>query len=490
METDPPVCLSLLCVACSAHSWLFQQPLRMSPIPPESLERLLLHGRQGGVEPESSAMRELLTKLALSRRSKADARLVAQLKKGEACSWQHIDALVKQRLETWWREWREDDEDAQQQADGGQEEAEDSVENGDEVDGAEEEEGEEEDSKPLPGQSHDYTGPDFSTFSLTCPLPASFTFFSLSLRQRVVLLRCFCDDHLAFAEDFASTVRGVEAGDARIPPLGSDAWGHRYFFFGFPDSRVYREDNAKPIKPRELKAARQAREQAEANSKNGNSEHDEEQRDEVSDDREGEGEEEEEEEAEAEERAVAGKRAKRPTANGKGRSASSTGDDEDDRASSTRARKASTAPRFQLLSHSQATLLALCIAMRSSAHSKDKALSKSLQTIYDDLEQGKGRKDIDGDEQAEEGSGEAEGGAKKRRRKDWSAGGEVAKRSMRLALVMAEKEEQDRRQRMQAEERKKQAQLGKDETIAQLIDTYLHRHGKAKNGRRGRSHAT
>ena len=472
---------SLTCPGWLLFSWLFQQPLRMSPIPPETLERLLLHGCEEGREPESLQMRELMTKLAISRRTKVDAQLIAQFKKGEACSWQHIHAIVKQRLEMWWHEWCEDGED-EQQDDGNEEEIKEAANGGRESkDGAEEDEA---DSRPLPGQSHDYTGPDFTTFALSCPLPATFTFFSLSLHQRVILLRCFCDDHLAFAADFATTVRGVEAADARIPPLGSDSWGHRYFFFGFPDWRIYREDNAKPMKPRELKADRVKRQQAEAEKQSRERKEDQ-TGDEVKYD-------EEEKEEEEDEKAEAGRKAKKGFTKPNGRTGkrsrearemsasptpSSKSDDEDDSIAS-RSRSTSTAPRFQLLTSSPATLLALVTAMRKSAYSKDKALSKQLQTIYDDLEQGKGRHDSG--EQGEDGGGEQTG---KRKRKDWTNGGE-AKRSMRLMLVMAEKEEQERQQKAQAEERRMRAEQVKHESIAELAEQYLRRHGKSNSRRR------
>ena len=451
----------------------------MSPIPPDTLERLLLHGCEEGREPESQQMRELMTRLAISRRTKADARLVAQLKKGEACSWQHIHAIVQQRLDTWWHEWREDEDD-QQQHEG------DDEESGEE----QKEEDDDEDSRPLPGQSHDYTGPDFATFALSCPLPRSFTFFSLSLHQRVVLLRCLCDDHLAFAADFAATVRGVEARDARIPPLGSDSSGHRYFFFGFPDNRIYREDNIKPVKPRQLKADRLRREQAEASKASGRDSGEGEELDDGE-------EEEDEKEHNTNRKAAPGKRAKKDSADQRGRSSqaarsgedmsapstpSSRGDDEEDDTAVARTRLASTSPRFQLLSSSPASLLALVSRMRKSAYSKDKTLSKQLQTIYDDLQQGKGRKDSD--EQAEEASSSSSEQSTKRKRKDWGNGGEVAKRSMRLMLVMAEKEEEQRQQRLQAEQQRKRVEQRKDESIAELAELYLSRHDKANRKRR------
>ena len=152
------------CSSAYPDSWLFQQPLRMSPIPPETLERLLLHGCEEGREPVSQQMRELMTKLAISRRSSTDARLVAQLKKGEACGWRHIHDIVKQRLDTWWHEWREDEEEDEQREEGDDEQSEEAANGSHDKDDKGEDE---EDNRPLPGQSHDYTGP----ISLPSPSP-------------------------------------------------------------------------------------------------------------------------------------------------------------------------------------------------------------------------------------------------------------------------------------------------------------------------------
>ena len=410
-------------------------------------------------------MRELLTKLAISRRSAADAKLVTHFKKRDALSWQHIDAVVKQRLTTWWREWQEDDDDQQQQQEDG---------DGDEEKAEQQDEENEADSRPLPGQNHDYTGPDFATFALACPLPATFTFFSLSLHQRVVLLRCFCDDQLAFAADFAATVRGVEARDARIPPLGSDSWGHRYFFFGFPDWRIYREDNAKPIKPRELKKDRVKRQQAEVGRGRAGKEENEGQEDSADSD-----DEEEEEEEERKESAAASK------VNGRNGKVEAKGKVEESPSEPSSSRSASTAPRFQLLSSSPDTLLALVTSMRKSAYSKDKALSKQLLTIYDDLQQGRGRQDNDEQDETE-GAEDGEEPSRKRPRKKYGSD-EAPKRSMRLVLVMAEKEEQERQQRLQAEERRKMVEQAKDNSIASLVDAYFRRHDQRRKKSNKRS---
>ena len=188
----------------------------MRPVPPAQLERLLLTDAHPEDAALAQSMRELLTKLLIQRRTDDDNRLVGLLRKGEGFSDEHITALLRDKLKRWLRRWQDG-------ADGV---------------GSDKEDGEAGDGEGaiVDDPHREYDGPDFDSFG---ELPAlddgAFSFSSLSVYQRVVLLHCLCDEHLSFSDSFATTVRAVQPRDARIPPLATDVEGHRYYFFQFPD---------------------------------------------------------------------------------------------------------------------------------------------------------------------------------------------------------------------------------------------------------------
>ena len=446
----------------------------MKPVPPAKLERLLL---LSSAEEEGAAeLSELLTRLLLRRRTASDNKVAWSLRRGEGFTFEHIAVLVRHRLDGWWKRWEgaadgltaaDMDEDEAPEAEADLQLAED-AEGWQREEGEEEEEEEEEEhtavnavaltgSAESSHQPQEYTGPDFASFGPLPPppLPSSFSFFSLRLRQRVVLLHCLCDDHLSFSPSFASTVRSVQPRDARIPPLAIDAVGHRYWFFGFADWRIYREDAVNPVRPRTLKQQRESKKQQPQQQEDGK----------VKDEKEEVKEAKEPHEAPAEAKAeVAEAKPAQP--------------EEEER----RQLSSSYSPGFHLLCDGEDGMQQLVQAMRKSPYQRDRDVSAAVRAVLDDLQQGKGRADeMDGDEEEggeEEKSGSGGAAAGKKRRRGQDAAGDAAdgkKRSLRLMLVMAGKQEEERQRQEQEEAAREVRRQMRQDYVRVLAQTYIDR---------------
>ena len=428
----------------------------MRPLPPAQLERVILADAYPEDDGLELSMRELLTKLLIARRSAEDNRLVALLKKGEAFSAPHLNALIHDKLTRWKQRW-EDGDEAQEEGGEGQGEGEDGAPGG----GGE---------SIIDSDHREYDGPDFDSFgelpsslsfAASASASAACVFFSLSVVQRVVLLRCLCDEHLSFSASFASTVRSVLPRDARIPPIASDAAGHRYFFFMFPDYRIYREDALKPIKPRQSRKKITPETHHNHNSAPTTAPHS----SQADSDEDG---------ADA---AVSDDLPIPPSTS----SSSSSSPSPSPSPSLASSPSPSSSPGFHLLSDSAATLKALIDRLRRSAQRKDKAVASALQEVYDDLQQGRGRADVeegeDEEEEGEQAGKKAVAGGKKRRARGSSEGedGSVAKRSVRLMLVMAEKEEQEKQRQVQAEAAREHRAALRQDIIAHQAQAYIDR---------------
>lgn len=229
----------------------------MKPLLPEHIEQIIQFSPSSSLSDSSVAASfqaaELLTKLLISRNSAEEKKMVAFLRKGEGFSWSELEELLTQRMRVWHTELQRVDE--------GQE-AEDQViemesaASSKAARGSKKRQRGSSPSQDLSSSSSSsstsaphYTGFDFSVFNGENPL-SSLSYSELSPYQRLLLLKALCDYHLSVSPDFQSTVRDVLPRDCRIDPLGVDYTGHRYFYFGFPDYRIYREDAINPNKPR------------------------------------------------------------------------------------------------------------------------------------------------------------------------------------------------------------------------------------------------
>ena len=158
-------CLQLALPAAAAY---------VCPSHPDTLESVCCcTAVRKGREPESQQMRELMTRLAISRRSEGRcSKLDGSAQEGRGVQLaahtrhrpaeaRHVVARVARGRGGRAAGGQQHEEESDEGANGGEEVKEDT----------EEEKVSDEDSRPLPGQSHDYTGPDFATFALSCPLP-------------------------------------------------------------------------------------------------------------------------------------------------------------------------------------------------------------------------------------------------------------------------------------------------------------------------------
>ena len=366
-------------------------------------------------------------------------------------------------------------------------------------------------SSSSPAASLHYTGLDFSVFDGENPL-STLSYSDLTPYQRLLLLKSLCDYHLSVSPDFQSTLRDVLPRDCRIDPLGVDYTGHRYFYFGFPDYRIYRVDAIHPNKPRpsnKKKAATSTNEEddddvrmdgddddsdddhavdqstdTEAAKHDDDSDDEEKKREyiDLSDD-----------DTDNSPQQNGHKDSKKKTKATKQNGVShSKGKDKHSKqkkptaAAATKAKPASRStssstlpsppsghlstvlsltlpatPAFRLLSFSPETLQTL-IKWLSSGHRKDKAVAASLSVIYQDLQEGKGR---------QESTDDADADAEKKVK----APSAPMKRSERVLMLAAEREEQERQQRIKEEEAREQRIQHRAEIIAQMAGTYCQR---------------
>jgi hypothetical protein len=55
------------------------------------------------------------------------------------------------------------------------------------------------------------------------------------------------------SEEFQSALKDIQPTQARVLPLGKDSFNKKYYWFGYDDFRIYREESLKPTKQRSAK---------------------------------------------------------------------------------------------------------------------------------------------------------------------------------------------------------------------------------------------